>query len=463
MAQHTILCVDDEVGVLKALNRLLRRAGFRVVVAESGERGLEILKKEQVNLIISDQMMPGMLGTEFLQLSREIRPDAVRIMLTAHADVEAAIAAISIYKFILKPWNDAELLETIKGALKEQALTLKNRRLTIRIAQQAKKLQQGVKSLQNEAQNKNRLIAGLMGSGAASHSENSIDTMVRLLVIRMPEVAIHSTRVAAECVQVAQKICKEQWEIERIEIAAALHDIGKVGIPETILRKAFDALTPQELELMQSHPDLGYMALQSLPDLADVRVMVRSHHENYDGSGYPDGLRAAQIPLASRIIAVVNAYDNMCYSQTFGKMYTPEEARDRLRAGSGTLYSPEIVACYIEALNLEPEQHQMTSYELGGKLFYFPPPGTRYVTSVKTVLTAVEKVQREALKPWRIITMNQLEHGMVLSQDLYTAQTNRLLLSEDTVIDERHLERLREAKGPNRPGPIHIFKEKATV
>ena len=367
MAQHTILCVDDEVGVLKALNRLLRRTGFRVLVAKSGERGLEILKKEQVNLIISDQMMPGIQGTEFLRLSQEILPDAVRIMLTGHTDVEAATAAMSIYKFILKPWNDKELLETIQGALREQDVIFKNRRLTIRIAQQAKKQQQVIKSLQKEAQNKDRLIAGFMRSGAASHSENSIDTMVRLLVIRMSEVALHSTRVAAECVPVAQKICKEQWEIERIEIAAALHDIGKVGIPETILRKPLGELTPQELEIMQFHPDLGCIALQTFPDLADVRVTVRSHHENYDGSGYPDGLRGDEIPLASRIIAVVNAYDNMCYSQTFGEMYTPEEARDRLRAGSGTLYAPEIVACYIEALNLEPEQHQMTSYELSQK------------------------------------------------------------------------------------------------
>ena len=353
---HTILCVDDEVGILKALNRLLRRAGYRILVAKSGVTGLEILKKEMVNLIISDQKMPTMPGNEFLRLSRKIRPNALRILLTAHADVKVATAAInqgSIYKFILKPWDDAELLEAIKAGLKQQELTLENRRLAARTAQQYKQFKQFSESLQRKVQEKDKLIGVLRRTGGQKGHPDFIDAMVGLLEMRNPEIASHSTRVAAACKQVAEKIGIGREKTEAIEIAAKLHDIGKIGMPETILHKPLAELTPEELDIIRTHPVDVQKALRMLTGLDDVRPIIQSHHENYDGSGYPEGLRGDQIPYGSLIIAVANAYDNMCHSKTFGKQFTPDEAMETLNAGIGKLYAPEVVECYVTALENE--------------------------------------------------------------------------------------------------------------
>ena len=314
----------------------------------------------------------------------------------------------------------------ILTALREQDLTFKNRRLTVRIARQhqrftdlTKSLQQKVGNYEKEMQSKDLLIS-LLRRRTLSGYPSFIDTMVEFLKMRSPAIANHSMRVSAGCRQVAQKICKDRGEVDTTETAATLHDIGKIGMPETILHKPLGKLTPQELELMQSHPVLGEKAIQMLPSSEDIRELIRSHHENFDGNGYPDGLKGNQIPLASCIIAVVNAYDNMCYSQTFGKMYTPEEARKRLEGGTDTLYSPEVVESYLSIL--EEEMH------------YAPE------------------------RPICLVAADELEEGMVLARDLYTIQ-NALLLATGTVIGKKALERIQQHEDDDRPGEIYIVDD----
>jgi response regulator RpfG family c-di-GMP phosphodiesterase len=462
---YTILCVDDEVGILRALNRRLRRAGYRVLIAESGEGGLEILRTESVNLIISDQKMPGMQGNEFLRLSRKLRPDAVRIMLTAYADIKAATAAInqgSIYKFLLKPWDEAELLETIKAGLKQQDLVLGNRRLTVRLAKQYKKFKQVNETLKKETQNferdsqsrdqriraleqemqglekernsRDQLIArlrqkeqsrdhliALLRHRTSSGYPDFIKTMVALLGLRSLDLANHSARVAEVSHQVAERISKNQLQAESIGIAGRLHDIGKIGLPEKILVKPLDQLDPKELGIMQRHPVLGQSVLQHLEGLDDILEMIRSHHENFDGSGYPEGLTGVQIPAGARIIAVVNAYDNMCNSKRFGKQFTTEEAANQLEAGKGKLYDPEIVDYYLSIL-LETSEQSAETEVPRGKSAYFPETEGQGMSMIK---------------------INELQEGMVLARDLHSLG-KALLLPADTVITSKHLARFHQ-------------------
>ncbi len=427
-ATSTILCVDDEVNILKALNRLLRRAGYQVLTAESGENGLEILKTESVDLIISDQRMPGMQGNEFLRLSRKICPDAVRIMLTAYADIKAATAAINqggIFKFILKPWGDDELLEVIKDGLNQQLLILENRRLTARIARKQKRFEQfdesvreKVQSYKTEIRSKDQRITALRQKMQGGQPEFT-ETMMGLLEMRSPVIASHSMRVAAGCKLLAQELCDDAIQVEAIEIAATLHDIGKIGISEQILNQPFDALTPEELNILRDHPVLGQKILRMFSGFSDeIKAIIRSHHEHYDGSGYPDGLGGEQIPLGARIIAVVNAYDNMCYSQTPGIRLMPGDAINRLKAESGTLYSPEIVECYL--------------------------------------FISEDVAQQVPERPIGVISTDELEEGMVLARDLYTVN-NLLLLPMNTVISKNYLERIQQYQGNNRPAEIYVF------
>ena len=329
-AVHIILCVDDEAGILRALNRLLSRAGYNVLTAESGERGLEILKREPVNLIISDQRMPGMLGNEFLQLSRKIRPEAGQIILTAHADVQTAIAAIDqggICKFLLKPWNDSALLEAIKGELKEKDLELK---------------------LQEYEQNKE--YAMIFGLATLAESRDS-DTGGHLQRVRT------YTRILAEQLTTIDKytqVLTPDW-IQNAARSSVLHDIGKVGIPDSVLLKP-GPLTPEEWEVMKTHCIIGGDTLRASESTLNIgketflsmgRDIAYYHHERYDGKGYPFELVGEAIPLVARIVTVADGYDALRSKRPYKAPLSHKTVRTMILEGRGKHYHPEVVDAFI--------------------------------------------------------------------------------------------------------------------
>ena len=330
-ATHTILCVDDEVGILKALNRLLRRGGYRVLTAENGEHGLEILKKEPVNLIISDQRMPRMSGTEFLRLSRKIRPDAIQIMLTAYADMNAATAAINqggICKFILKPWNDAQLLEAIKGELKRYDLERK---------------------LEEYERNKEYAIIFGLAKLAESRDPETGEHLLRVEKY---------TRLLAEQLATIDKYAHAltpDW-VQNLAQSSVLHDIGKVGIPDAILLKP-GPLTTEEWPVMQTHAKIGGETLAASESVLNMgaetflslgREIAYHHHEWHNGEGYPFGLAGEAIPLAARIVTVADGYDALRSKRPYKEALPHETVKAIILEDRGRRYHPDVVEAFID-------------------------------------------------------------------------------------------------------------------
>jgi response regulator RpfG family c-di-GMP phosphodiesterase len=319
LIEHSVLLVDDEQSIIRSLQRLFRKEKYQVLTASSGQEGLSILSgfDNPVSLIISDQRMPGMTGAQFLEKARILAPDATRFLLTGHSDVKDIIDAVNkgeIHRYLTKPWNDDDLLLQVRSALEAYELKIENRRLNALTAQQNEALTELNQDLERKI--RERTLEILMKSQAleeanASLERGFIDT-IRLLSSLVetlnPKLGSYLNFVAQLAKQIGQKLGLNKQEQEQIEIAGLLHDIGLLGLPKSMLEKNRADMGEAELKLFDQHPIIGQICLQPVEKLDAVGAIVFSHHENYDGSGFPDGLMGEQIPLGARIIRVVADY-----------------------------------------------------------------------------------------------------------------------------------------------------------
>lgn len=317
--EHSVLLVDDEQSIIRSLQRLFRKEKYQILTASSGQEGLNVLSGfgNPVSLIISDQRMPGMTGAQFLENARILAPDATRFLLTGHSDVKDIIDAVNkgeIHRYLTKPWNDDDLLLQVRGALEAYELKIENRRLNALTAQQNEALTELNQDLERKI--RDRTLEILMKSQAleeanASLERGFIDT-IRLLSSLVetlnPKLGSYLNFVAQLAKQIGQKLGLDKQEQEQIEIAGLLHDIGLLGLPKSMLEKNREDMGEAELKLFDQHPIIGQICLQPVEKLDAVGAIIFSHHENYDGSGFPDGLMGEQIPLGARIIRVVADY-----------------------------------------------------------------------------------------------------------------------------------------------------------
>ncbi len=314
-----VLFVDDEENILKSIRRLLADEPYEVLTATSGERGLEILRgSDNVGLIVTDQRMPGLTGVEFLKQALEIAPDAPRILLTGYADITATIDAINkggAHRYISKPWNDEELILIIREAVGRYNLTVENKRLWGIVNKQNQELQEWNTNLKARVLEQTASIRNAMkelhGLNEKLHNnyESCLVAFSGLLELRDRETSGHCRNVAHVSVTVARKMGLSAEETENIRVAALLHDIGKIGISDSLLRGDMENMNEEQLKEYRVHPVRGQAALDSIEDLRPAGVLIRSHHEAFDGSGFPDGLAGGDIPLGARIISVADAID----------------------------------------------------------------------------------------------------------------------------------------------------------
>ncbi|MEW6417013.1 MAG: HD domain-containing phosphohydrolase [Nitrospirota bacterium] len=319
-----VLFVDDEENILRSLRRLLMDEDFEVITANSGEEALEILKNNHdIGLIVSDQRMPGLTGVDFLEKAKEIAPDALRIVLTGYADVNAAIEAINrggAYRYITKPWKDEELIQVIRDAVQRYSLITENKRLTEIIKRQNEELKNWNTQLEVrvqeqtiDIQNQNKTLQEL-NEQLKRNFRNSIEAFSGMIEMRDKTVSSHSKNVAALARQTALSMSLPEHDISNIFVAALLHDIGKIGIPDSILMKDTDTLNDYERKEYELHPIRGQVAIDSIEGFQEVGILIRHHHERVDGLGYPDGLKKKAIPVGSRIIALADAFDRIANS-----------------------------------------------------------------------------------------------------------------------------------------------------
>ena len=252
--KHTIMAVDDEASITKALHRLFRKDDYQLLTASSGPEGLELLKNAEkpVSLIISDQRMPGMNGSQFLEQAKKIFPDAIRFLLTGYSDMDAVVDAINkggIHRYLTKPWNDDDLMLQVRQSLEHHELVMENKRL------------------EGSLFNTVKLLSSL------------IETLNPMLGKYMKQVGSLSRTVAED-----YELPKE--ELDQIEIAGMVHDIGLLGVPERIILKDEEDMTEKEFMVFSQHPAIGKVCLEAVEHLEQASLMVFHHHEHYDGNGY---------------------------------------------------------------------------------------------------------------------------------------------------------------------------------
>lgn len=322
MRRHKILVVDDEVPNLRLLRRVLSE-DHDIFEASSGQEGVEILAKENISLIITDQRMPSMTGVQLLEKSLGLRPDAIKILLTGYTDVQALIDAINaghVYKYIPKPWDADELKLTVKRALEAFELKESNDKLVV--------------DLQGALNELEMLSVG------------TIRALADALDAKCDYTAGHSLRVSRIAVLIGRRLGLSEENLRDLELGGILHDIGKIGVPESILWKP-DKLTDEERAIMSRHPVKSAEIIGDLKGLVRAREYVKHHHEYYNGTGYPDGLSGDAIPIGARIILVSDAYDAMTTDRPYRTAIGHVRAIEELRKLAGTQFDPQVVEALL--------------------------------------------------------------------------------------------------------------------
>lgn len=315
-----VLFVDDEQNILSSLQRLFMDEDFCVDTAGSGGEALAILGGGgDYAAIVSDQRMPGMTGTEFLARARELAPDARRILLTGYADINATIDAINrggAGRYITKPWNDGELLQAIRESVETHRLLRENRRLADVVNRQNEELKewngnlkQRVLAQTSELRRRNDELSGMVGR-LKQNLTATIGVLSSLIELHNRGMESHSRNVSLIAERAARLHGLPDDDAEIIGTAALLHDIGKIGTYRETVLQGIDELSGNALAEYRLHPVRGEMALAAVEELREASLLIRHHHECFDGSGFPDRLQGSAIPIGAQLIGMADWVEN---------------------------------------------------------------------------------------------------------------------------------------------------------
>ena len=342
MDNREILIVDDDAQVREVLYQIFLSASYRCQVAANGREGLEVFRMSRPPLIVTDLKMPVMNGVAFLEAVRGEDNDAAVIVLTGAPDVKAAIESLKLgaYDFIMKPVNVDELLFAAERALERRQLLIERREYHAL-------LERRVEEATRELQAAYRATLETLGSALDSRDVGT---------------EAHSRRVHGYALATAREYGVPEADLSDLERGVLLHDIGKIGIPDAILLKP-GPLTDDEWETMRRHPEIGKRLVQAVPFLKGAVPIIYSHHEKWDGSGYPQGLRGEAIPLGARIFTVVDAFDAMTFDRPYSKAIPFDAAYAEIKRCAGSHFDPAVVEAFLRVPEAVLEEIRRKSVE----------------------------------------------------------------------------------------------------
>jgi response regulator RpfG family c-di-GMP phosphodiesterase len=413
--KFTLLCVDDDPGVLNALRRLLTLEGYRLLTATSGEEGLKMLRSTTVDLVVSDMKMPGMDGAQFLEQVKAHSPDTIRILLTAYPDLHSTVTAINragIYRYIEKPWDNDVLLGILDDVLERKLLEREKARLERLTQQQNRELKELNANLEAQVHARTAELRETLEALEQAHGKlkdnfmTSVKVFTNLIQQRGGTMLGHSRHVAELGRQIACQMKLDEAETQDVTLAGLLHGMGQLGIPDALLRTPLTALGSDERAAVMSHPIKGQAALMAVEQLAGAGKLIRGYRENYDGSGYPDRLSGSDIPLGARILSIAHDYQAAVEGDLTGRRLSKAQARALIVDGRGTRYDPAAVDAF---------------------------------------LVIIDDVPAASLE--QPLSPQDLQVGMVLARDLASAD-GLLLLAKDCVLDAALIDRLRKFELP---------------
>ncbi|MCP5041450.1 MAG: response regulator [bacterium] len=358
MTEHAVLFVDDEVNILKAIQRLLRNEPWRVLTATDPNEALEIMRRTPAQVVVTDQRMPSMSGVDFLSRVRDQHADVIRMMLTGYTEMNIAVDAINkgeIYRLITKPWNDDELRATLRQAFDHHDLKSEIKRLNSVSREQNFKLQDMNRNLETKVRERTKQLA-LKNQELSTAYIQTIRALAEAIDAKDSYTRGHSERVAVYASRVARQMNMRKELIERVYFAGLLHDVGKIGIPDAIITKPA-RLDREEYDEIKKHPEIGAKILEPVEFLRHIVPCVRHHHEWFDGcdSGYPLRLTGDQIPQPSRIILVADTVEAMTSDRPYRNALPLESVVRELHKYSGSQFDPACVDACLKLLEDEGE------------------------------------------------------------------------------------------------------------
>ncbi|MDF1544968.1 MAG: response regulator [bacterium] len=412
--KHNILFVDDEPNILNALKRLFRtQSQYECHFADGPAAALALLIDTHVKVVVCDHRMPQMEGAEFLARLKKKRPDTVCIMLTGQAnlkDVETAVNEGSLFKFVLKPWDDNELKSLVASALEKYEANKGKKNLATAVKETENKLQQeNEELLKTNDERTEQLISALeTAQQANSKLHCTLHEIAKafcvVLELARPDIGVHSNRVAKTVNQLCEIANMSFQDRREAEIAALLHDIGQIGLPRYIIEKSRDCLNDNERLAYETHPAACYENLKSINGFDRIAAFIFAHHERYNGTGFPRKLKAGDISTQSYLIGIADEYDHLMQRVTSDPTLLFEQTYDAISNMSDTLFPRSVV---------------------------------------DSMLAIMDRNRSEGLEEEvKEVSLNDLAPGDVLARNIYTV-SGTMLLAVDTMLDHRKLLRLR--------------------
>ncbi|MBU5614319.1 MULTISPECIES: HD-GYP domain-containing protein [Geomonas] len=311
-----VLFVDDNKLILQASVDLFKAQGIELLTAGDAAEALELFREHEIAVVVSDNRMPGMSGLDFLSELRQLSPDTVKVLISSYVDLATALAAINnseVFRYLLKPWKEQEILDVVREGLRRYRTVQAMRR----------------------------------------EDEAVLRSLAQTIELKDPSTKGHCDRVAVYALLIADAMGLSKDTLRQIKYGSWLHDCGKIGISEVILNGS-GRLNDDEFETMKLHTDWGADLAEKarLSELA--KNIIRHHHEKYDGTGYPLGLKGEEIPLEARIVSVADIYDALTMDRSYRKRYPLAEAREMVRSMSGAALDPGIVEVFLQVVPQGP-------------------------------------------------------------------------------------------------------------
>jgi len=307
--QDTVLFVDDDRAILLLLTNTVKIKGVTIVTADSTEEALRIVERHSVALVVSDQVMPVMSGIELFSRIKEVSPNTVKIIMTAKADLGTALAAINsgeVFRFLVKPWKKTEMLSAVKDGLRRY---------------------QRLQAIKSE-------------------DEFILRSLAQTIELKDASTKGHCDRVATLALWLAEALAVPEELQQEIKYGSWLHDCGKIGVPEAILR-AERGLSAEEFKIVMKHPEWGCEVVRKANLSKTVQEIVLYHHERYDGTGYPRGLKGDQIPLAAQIVSAADICDALTMDRPYRKGVGGAELIQILSDMKGKNLDPRLVQALL--------------------------------------------------------------------------------------------------------------------
>ncbi len=331
------LIVDDDLALRKILSVMLTQSAFLCRTAASGEEALCLLERHPFDVVISDLRMPGITGMDLLIAVRERHPHLAFLMVTGEDETRVGVRAMQLGAddYLLKPFDADVVLGSLHRALQKKKLEREVMEYRLRLEEMVSERTQQLQIALRQTERS---------------YEDTLEALGAAIDLRDSPTAGHSRRVFLYSMELAKSIGGLELEIRSIAMGAWLHDIGKLAIPDRVLLKP-GSLTDSEWEIMRRHARIGYELVKSISFLAGAAEIVLTHHERFDGSGYPQKMKGDEIPFGARIFAVADTLDAMTSDRPYRAALPLQAARDVIERGSGTLFDPLVAAAFLRVPN----------------------------------------------------------------------------------------------------------------